>query len=206
MIVTSVDPPQRSYTWGVNNGQAATQKKALPGNSWVNNPNIDLNLLKYIKPIVCNFSIFFHCSAPVGWEGDLQVLDFPNIGSFFEIVLLVLFFLFLSFSFPCSFLLWLCSFLSISYFPVLLSSFPSFLSFQLSFSFILFLWKPWHSAWSGTIFRFTTSSLWKVLPEMSGWSFMAFGCWYYPKCTVVKRWIHDGSRGEMITPTPTLHG
>ena len=125
MIVTSVDPPQRSYTWGVNNGQAATQKKALPGNSWVNNPNIDLNLLKYIKPIVCNFSIFFHCSAPVGWGGSSSTRFSKHwiiLWDCFVSSVLP----FLSFSFPCSFLPWLCSFLSISYFPVLLSSFPSF--------------------------------------------------------------------------------
>ena len=72
-------------------------------------------------------------------RGDLQVLDFPNIGSFFEIVLLVLFFLFFLFPFHVPFFLdFVLSYLFLTF----LSFFPPFLlSFQLSFSFILFLWN-----------------------------------------------------------------
>lgn len=124
----------------MNNGQAATQKKALPGNSWVNNPNIDLNLLKYIKPIVCNFSIFFHCSAPVGWGGIFKYSIFQTLDHSLR------FFCYFCSSFSFFFLSMFLSSLTLFFLIYFLLSCPSFLlsfflSFQLSFSFILFLWN-----------------------------------------------------------------
>lgn len=120
---------------------------------------------------------------------------------------------FLSFSFPCSFLPWLCSFLSISYFPVLLSSFPSFfpsncpvlssfffgtLAFCLKWNYFLDSRQVLRKVLLSSTFQYHAKKSWDVL----GRSWL-LGAGMILSEAMDSRWIQGWS---WITPTPTLHG